>query len=274
MASEPFNQNVYSSEPRPRVRKQTKSIKRKGECRKDVYKNVNATSDSSSESSSYFTKSKQEEVVVDDGALDTSHTVYETVVHLIMRLSSRWTKDETEYLESTCNTPVTLFNDDGKDNMFFPISCIQRMTKLWRKEIVENNNRVMTLSELNHVEKLLGECKNKQQRLRNSKVDPNDLDMINDIEPLDENKIQPEDETREWAKDTFRDTRPSDTNCHFVSTDIIADLPTLNVSFQNTNGSFTGFQCCPDTGSQISLMSVKTMERLGFSLNDINQTNN
>ena len=43
MASEPFNQNVYSSEPRPRVRKQTKSIKRKGERRKDVYKNVNVS---------------------------------------------------------------------------------------------------------------------------------------------------------------------------------------------------------------------------------------
>ena len=241
-------------------------------CHGLVNKTVGTNSKLVDSTNVFYNKTKHEEVIIDDGALMTDHSVYETVVHLIMRLSSRWTPSEVEYLESTCNAPVTLFNDDGKDNMFYPISYIQRMTKLWRKEIIDNNNRVMTLSELSHVEKLLAECKAKSNKTHEHSANQEMSDTEEDYENKNDKVSGLSPGPSDWDTDSFRDADPSEIQCHFVSTELIADLPSLNVSFQNKDGSFTGFQCCPDTGSQISLMSVRSMEKLGFSVDDIDKT--
>ena len=179
-----------------------------------------------------------------------------------MRLTSRWTKEEIEYLESTSMAPVTLFNEDGRDNQYLPISYIQKMTKLWRKEIVENNNKVMSLEELDHVEALL----------KSSKTKKNEPENRNNVEPMatdEENKPQ---EVHEWATQDEFNLYKDDMQCHFVSTELVADLPTLKVSFQSKDGSYMGSLCCPDTGSQISLMSLMMFKKLGFETQDLNTT--
>ena len=201
-------------------------------------------------------------MIVDDGALNTEFSVYETVVHLIMRLTSRWTQEETEYLEFTSMAPVTLFNEDGRDNQYLPISYIQKMTKLWRKEIVENNNKVMSLEELDHVETLLKSSKTK-------KSESGDRNTFEASVPDEENKPQ---EVHEWATQNEFNSYKSEIQCHFVSTELVADLPTLKVSFQCKNGSYIGSLCCPDTGSQISLMSLVMFKKLGFEMHDLNTT--
>ena len=77
---------------------------------------------------------KTEEVIVDKDVDSLEMTKFDILHHILMRYAGRYTEEEKNYLEKTTNSPLTLFDDDGKDDKYKTVSHILRLLKLWRKE--------------------------------------------------------------------------------------------------------------------------------------------
>ena len=89
----------------------------------------------------YYSKvKKKEKVEIDNGALELKMSKFEIVLGIIMRLCSRWTKQEISVLEQDYNVPVLVGNDEGYKGRYRSISQMQKLLKTWR------NNREKGIS--------------------------------------------------------------------------------------------------------------------------------
>ena len=81
-----------------------------------------------------------------------------------MRLAGRYTDDEVKYLETTHETPLVLFNNEGKDGHYTQISLVQKLIKQWKLEI-SKGYRIMKPEEIAKLERLAEETEaaNKQK---------------------------------------------------------------------------------------------------------------
>ena len=101
----------------------------------------------------YLTKS-EEKVIIDDDVDTLEMSTFDIIHHLLMRISGRFTQEEIDYLEEVTNTPVTLFNKDGKNNNYLTVTKIMQLLKLWRKHRKKDNDIPVNDNELDKLEVL------------------------------------------------------------------------------------------------------------------------
>ena len=85
----------------------------------------------------YTKKNKNDPVETEEGYMDVKLSKYQLVLGVIMRLSSRYTRDEILTLQETTNSPVLLDYNEGYEGRYRSISQIQSLLKAWRKNNVE-----------------------------------------------------------------------------------------------------------------------------------------
>ena len=202
----------------------------------------------------FYTKPQKQDIVnIDEGVMEANFTVGELLIGILMRLANRYTKEEVEYFEKFQKKPILLFNKDGKDGRYYTTTQIQRLTQAWRAQ-VHPEYRILTEEEFETVEQLADEILNdKNMIIRNSKVG---------------NKIAVTD-----AQEPSVSNKECNGESYFIDLQEVATLPLLQGYFPTMDGEYKPIPVVPDSGSQVNLISLKTLFSLGYELKDIDTTN-
>ena len=201
----------------------------------------------------FYTKPQKNDIVnIDDGVMEAKFTVGELLIGILMRLANRYTKEEVEYFEKFQKKPVLLFNKDGKDGRYYTTTQIQRLTQAWRAQ-VNPEYRILTEEEFETVEQLADE-------------------ILNDRNMIIKNKSVGEKVTNTVREPKIVD-KDQNGETYFVDLQEVATLPLLQGYFSTKSGEFKPIPVVPDSGSQVNLISLKTLLSLGYEQKDIDTTN-
>ena len=85
----------------------------------------------------YAKSTKNEPVETEEGYMDEKLSKFDLVLGVIMRLASRFTKQECEIMENITNVPVLMGDSEGFEGKYRSISQVQSILKSWRKNKVE-----------------------------------------------------------------------------------------------------------------------------------------
>ena len=184
-----------------------------------------------------------------------------------MRLAGRYTDDEVKYLETTHETPLVLFNNEGKDGHYTQISLVQKLIKQWKLEI-SKGYRIMKPEEIAKLERLAEETEAANKQKAKEKA----------IKKREEAKAQMMkkeiDNMKEAAKDleNLNDNSKPSVKCYYINLAKIACLPRIKGYLTKKGGKPNGMNFVPDSGSQVNLISKKHYLDLGRKVEEINMS--
>ena len=174
--------------------------------------------------------------------MEANFTKGELLIGILMRLANRYTPEEIEYFEKFHQKPIVLFNKDGEKGKYYTTTQIQRLTQAWRAE-VNPEYRILSDEEFDKIEQLADEILNEKNiPVRKKKVESVDMN-----EP-----------TEHVEKESY-----------FINLKEKAELPVIKGLLGNKFGKQTPMAIIPDSGSQVNLISYKSLMNLGFKDQDI-----
>ena len=174
--------------------------------------------------------------------MEANFTKGELLIGILMRLANRYTTEEIEYFEKFHQKPIVLFNKDGEKGKYYTTTQIQRLTQAWRAE-VNPEYRILSDDEFDKIEQLADEILNEKNiPVRKKKVESVDMKEPNE-------HIEKE--------------------AYFIDLKEKAELPVIKGLLGNKFGKQTPIAVIPDSGSQVNLISYRSLMTLGFDEQDI-----
>lgn len=95
----------------------------------------------------------KEKTIIDEGILDKKYTPHEVMLMLLLRLSQRFTLEESKYLESHHQAPLVDIHQDGAEGKWHSIISCQKLIKAWKKNRTKDFP-IMSDDELKQLEKV------------------------------------------------------------------------------------------------------------------------
>ena len=215
----------------------------------------------------YYSKKKEEPVEVKPEANNAQFSKYELLHGILMRLSGRYTDDEIKYLETIHDTPLLLFNDEGKEGHYTQISLVQKLIKQWKLEI-SKGYKIMKPEEMAELERLAEETeaanklKAKEKAIKKREEAKAQM-MKKEIENMKE--------AAEGLENLKDESKPA-VKCYYINLKKIACLPRIKGYLTKKGGKPNGMNFVPDSGSQVNLISKKHFLELGRKMEEIDMS--
>ena len=187
-----------------------------------------------------YKKVSKKEKPVDPKSVDFKFSKFDLIKGILLRLSSRYSPEEIDYLTDKLGHPPHFLNNEGKNGLVATARMIKRYIRNWKSDNV-NTPMVMNLDEYAEL---------------NDKCN----DIINN-------------------KSTSQDPTPSvelkhlNLDANLVHIDETLELPTLTGGCIGPSNELVASAALVDTGSSVCLASMEYIKRLGYNESNLTNTN-
>ena len=175
---------------------------------------------------------------------------------MLMRIASRYTNKELDLFKSITNQPLDCMDLDSMNDFSAPLALIRRYLRLHK----DNPKQFPSPFDFSRLTGLLEEIDTKWKKSKQKQLPKINQTIVNNSE-------QDSDECPEIK---ISDQPPPKLETLTMDLSYINKLPCLTGGLKSKYNSVLGVPLLPDTGSSVSVASFSILEKLGYSISDLN----